>query len=100
MSILEPDYGIIGEGEESLRLLLQKLDGGGDVLEIEGIVKKEKNGFVTKEHSEYLRSLELCFDDTLAHYYWEHSGMLNIQTKRGAVIIVFIVLILLLMGER
>ena len=83
MSILEPDYGIIGEGEESLRLLLQKLDSGGDVLDIEGIVKKEKNGFVRKEHSEYLRSLELCFDDTLAHYYWEHSGMLNIQTKRG-----------------
>jgi len=83
MSILEPDYGITGEGEESLRLLLETLDKGGETSSIEGIVCKSGSGYITKGHSNYLSSLELSFDESLADFYWEHSGMLNIQTKRG-----------------
>ncbi len=83
MSILKPDYGIAGEGEESLRLLLERLDRDENVDGIEGLIKGNGEEGKIKEHSNYLKSLELSFNETLSDFYWEHSGMLNIQTKRG-----------------
>jgi len=83
MSILEPDYGIVGEGEESLRQLLEVLDNDGDPSNIEGVVCKNGSDYIVNGHCNYLKSLELSFDEGLSDFYWEHSGMLNIQTKRG-----------------
>ena len=79
--LLKPDYGIAGEGEESLRQLLTALESGGDISGIEGLISNE-NG-VLNPHKNYLNSLNLSFDDNLSDFYWEKSGMLNIQTKRG-----------------
>jgi radical SAM superfamily enzyme YgiQ (UPF0313 family) len=78
-----PDFGIIGEGEESLLRLLNSLDAGTSPDEIEGLVY-QKNGTITINlHKEYLKSLDLCFDHNLLGYYWDKSGMINVQTKRG-----------------
>ncbi len=83
LSILKPDYGIIGEGEESLRELLSKLIASEDVSSIEGLVWFKDENIVVNPHKKYLKSLELSFNENLSDFYWEKSGMLNIQTKRG-----------------
>jgi len=79
--LLKPDYGIAGEGEESLRQLLTALESGGDISGIEGLISNEKG--ILNPHKNYLNSLNLSFDENLSYFYWEKSGMLNIQTKRG-----------------
>lgn len=79
--LLKPDYGIAGEGEESLRQLLAALESGGDISGIEGLISNEKG--ILNPHKNYLNSLNLSFDENLSDFYWEKSGMLNIQTKRG-----------------
>lgn len=81
--ILSPDYGIVGEGEESLRLLLEAIENNGTLNGIEGLISKETGGKVQYPHTKYLSSLNLSFDENLSDFYWEKSGMLNIQTKRG-----------------
>lgn len=83
LSILKPDYGIIGEGEESLRELLSKLIAGEEVSSIEGLAWFKDEKIVVNPHKKYLKSLELSFNKNLSDFYWEKSGMLNIQTKRG-----------------
>ena len=79
--LLKPDYGIAGEGEESLRQLLTALESEGDISGIEGLISNEKG--ILNPHKNYLNSLNLSFDENLSDFYWEKSGMLNIQTKRG-----------------
>lgn len=83
MTLLEADYGITGEGEESLRQLICTLDEGGDPSGIEGLVVRDGDGWKANPHRCYLSALEADFDGRLAEYYWKYSGMLNIQTKRG-----------------
>jgi len=80
---LSPDYGIIGEGEESMYKLISSLEKGIDVSSIEGLVLNDGNGVRINPRRKYIHSLELNFDPELLGYYWHHSGMLNIQTKRG-----------------
>ena len=82
-NMLSPDYGIAGEGEESLRLLLEALESGEAKDGIEGLISAETKGKVQHPHTKYLSSLNLSFDESLSDFYWEKSGMLNIQTKRG-----------------
>jgi radical SAM superfamily enzyme YgiQ (UPF0313 family) len=90
--LLAPDYGVVGEGEESLRQLICSLNEkrdvcGGDKKErfsqIEGLISKETGGIIINPHSKYLKTLNLQFDEKLSDFYWQRSGMLNIQTKRG-----------------
>jgi len=83
LTILRPDYGIVGEGEESLRRLLVTLADGGDTSQIEGLAYFSGDKVIVNSHKNYLKSLELNFNDELSDFYWERSGMLNIQTKRG-----------------
>jgi radical SAM superfamily enzyme YgiQ (UPF0313 family) len=82
---LAPDYGLKGEGEESFRQLLLALDSGSqDVCSIEGLVYRNAEGVVKmNEHRCYIASPVLHVDSRWAEFYWEKSGMLNIQTKRG-----------------
>jgi radical SAM superfamily enzyme YgiQ (UPF0313 family) len=81
---LRPDFGIKGEGEESLRQLFFKIENGDDLKEIEGLVyRNADNEIIVNHRSSFLNSIELSFDNKLIDYYWSRSGMLNIQTKRG-----------------
>jgi radical SAM superfamily enzyme YgiQ (UPF0313 family) len=99
MHELDADYGIAGEGEESLRQLLLALEHGntnnegGDnddnservlLNNIEGLYCKNSTstGSVIP-HKCYLSSIHAQFNSELANFYWKESGMLNIQTKRG-----------------
>ncbi len=80
---LEPDFGIYGEGEESLYRLLGALEHHQDVSPIDGLLYKKNNRLVINKRNRHFKAPVLAFEESLVDYYWQHSGMLNIQTKRG-----------------
>jgi radical SAM superfamily enzyme YgiQ (UPF0313 family) len=82
-SLFIPDFGITGEGEESLRQLLLALNEQRSPDSIEGLVYRTPGRIQVNLRKRYLRSLTLEFDPSLLNFYWDKSGMLNIQTKRG-----------------
>jgi radical SAM superfamily enzyme YgiQ (UPF0313 family) len=81
--ILNPDYGIYGEGELNLSELLLCLAEERDPHSIEGLVYNTNGTTVVNRRNNYFRQPLIDFDPGMTSYYWQHSGMLNIQTKRG-----------------
>lgn len=78
------DYGIKGEGESSLVELIQLLDSGKNIESIQGLVYKNAKGeLLQNTRSNYLQTLDLDFNLDSLDFYWNKSGMLSIQTKRG-----------------
>ncbi len=80
---LKPDFGIYGEGERGLSQLITALESGNDYKNIEGLIYSGENGTVMNERVNYSFAPVLSFDNGMAEFYWQSSGMLNIQTKRG-----------------
>jgi radical SAM superfamily enzyme YgiQ (UPF0313 family) len=81
---LEPDFGIKGEGEESLFQLIESIVNGSGFDLIEGLVFRTSSQEIkVNPRTIYLNSLELSIDKDLVDYYWTNSGMVSIQTKRG-----------------
>ena len=80
---LRPDYAIVGEGEQSLVDLIEKLDAGESPDSVDGLVYEKEGRVMMNQRTINTTNLSLCFDDNLVDYYWLNSGMLNIQTKRG-----------------
>lgn len=79
----KPDFGICGEGEISLLLLISALENNHDYKNIEGLLYMVDNGLIINKRVTYNSTPLLTFDDSLTDFYWHSSGMLNIQTKRG-----------------
>ncbi len=82
-AFFQPDFGIYGEGEESLHRLLTSIRDGSPDYSIEGLVYHDRSHTVVNPRKHYLRSLNLSFSDDLCKFYWKKSGMMNLQTKRG-----------------
>lgn len=83
-NLLQPDYGIFGEGEASLTKLITTISQNNlDKKSIEGLVYSSNGKTIANTRNKFLNSLSLEFEDSLVSYYWDKSGMLNIQTKRG-----------------
>lgn len=80
---LQPDFGIMGEGEEALLKLLKSFDSGNSFEDIEGLVYLTPAGIKSNKRLTYAKHLHLEFEPQLLDYYWQNGGMLNIQTKRG-----------------
>lgn len=81
---LNPDYGIQGEGEESLRQLILALAEGRDPYLIEGLAYRLPDGtFHINRRTNYISAPALHVENDWVDYYWKEGGMLNIQTKRG-----------------
>jgi len=81
---LNPDYGIQGEGEESLRQLALAIDEGRDPYAIEGLAFRSPDGtFQLNGRTKYIPAPVLHVENDWIDYYWKTGGMLNIQTKRG-----------------
>jgi radical SAM superfamily enzyme YgiQ (UPF0313 family) len=80
---LDPDFGIYGEGEISLQQLITALENNHDYTNINGLLYKQNGQVIINKRNGYFRAPVLKFDETLIDYYWQNSGMLNIQTKRG-----------------
>ena len=74
LDYLTADYGVVGEGERALCDLVSDLEQGRTVPRI-------VNG-----NRSFLSGTDMvspCWDADLVRYYSEHSGMVNLQTKRG-----------------
>ena len=82
-SYLDPDYGIQGEGEESLYHLLLSLERGNPDLLIEGLVYRDGEGIHMNGRQHFIKTPDLDFDTDLLEFYWDKAGMVNVQTKRG-----------------
>ncbi|USD39013.1 MULTISPECIES: lipid biosynthesis B12-binding/radical SAM protein [Ferrimonas] len=83
LKALGADYGIVGEGEQTLLQLLQGLERGGAVSGIGGLVIPEGQGCRLTPRQHHIDDPTLEFEPDLVAHYWRYSGMLNIQTKRG-----------------
>jgi len=82
-SLLAPDYGISGEGEESLYRLLASLEQNKPDLNIEGLVFRQNGKIFSNKRTLFIHEPDLSFDQDLIGFYWDKAGMVNIQTKRG-----------------
>jgi len=80
---LKPDFAISGEGEESLFQLLKSLETGDSYESIEGITYLKNGKVCHNQRNQFLRSLDLELEPELIDFYWQKSGMMNIQTRRG-----------------
>ncbi|HSH53051.1 MAG TPA: lipid biosynthesis B12-binding/radical SAM protein [Bacteroidales bacterium] len=80
---LEPNFGIYGEGEDTLLKLIQKLENNTDYSELSRLVYKNNGQCIFNKDESYFSDLTLNFEDQLLDFYWKKSGMLNVQTKRG-----------------
>ena len=79
----KPEFGICGEGEESFYQLINNLETGTDYTGIEGLVYSDGSEIRINKRENFIRHLDLSFDEELVDFYWSKSGMLNVQTKRG-----------------
>ncbi len=82
-SFFNPDYGIHGEGEESLYKLLLSLDAGTPDLSIDGLVYRMGEEIMVNGRKHFIKTPGLGFDTGLLEFYWDKAGMVNVQTKRG-----------------
>lgn len=80
--VLQPDFAITGEGEARLATLLQCLMDGREPASMPGLYRRGRWDRVDAR-IEYVRRPSLAFETTLAARYWQQSGMLSVQTKRG-----------------
>jgi radical SAM superfamily enzyme YgiQ (UPF0313 family) len=80
---LKPDYAVFGEGEEILFELLSGLDNNKDVKTLEGLVYTDNGEVKYNKKVHFFSDMNVNFSEDLVDFYWNHSGMLNIQTKRG-----------------
>ncbi len=81
--LLQPHFGIYGEGERSFYNLISSLDNADDYRHIEGLVYSSGDNVMVNKRENYCHDLTLKFENNLADFYWQHSGMLSVQTKRG-----------------
>ena len=82
-SFFHPDYGIHGEGEESLYKFLLSLDSGTPDLTTDGLVYLEGEEIRVNGRKQFIKTPDLNFDTGLLEFYWDKAGMVNVQTKRG-----------------
>lgn len=81
---LNPDFGVTGEGEHSMYKLIVALEQNDDYTHIEGLVYLENSKIKINPKSCVNNiPLRLSYHDQLTDFYWEKSGMMNIQSKRG-----------------
>ncbi len=81
MSLLEADYGIVGEGERMAQLLAA-LQNGTDPFSIQGVIGPSGTSSPPLPLTDEVPG-GLEADPTEAAFYLKHGGMLNLQTKRG-----------------
>lgn len=81
--VLSPDFAIYGEGEESMYELIRSIEDHSSYEQIEGLIYRDNGELKLNQKQHFLKNPSLAFDPKLLPYYWEKSGMLSIQTKRG-----------------
>ncbi|HWH70898.1 MAG TPA: cobalamin-dependent protein, partial [Candidatus Sulfotelmatobacter sp.] len=80
------DFGIAGEGEHSLPLLLKRLEAGDSCEDIPGLVYRKQNRVVLNPPQSQPFESEVGETDrpaAIAGRYLSSNGVLNVQTQRG-----------------
>ena len=77
--VVQPDYGIVGEGERFVQLV-EALEQGRELDDIPGLMDGYGSSPPIPWQGEQTRNLE---SGAHTRYYIEHGGMLNLQSKRG-----------------
>lgn len=80
---LNPDFSIVGEGELAFVNIIKRLRGGEIALKDNQYNKSFDCEIIRHGCNGYLNTLEVEFEEDLVAWYWQKSGMLNLQTKRG-----------------
>jgi len=75
------DYGVAGEGEEVLPLLLACIESGGGASDLPGVVEAGSSSFLPPRLITRIHTPERSLFN-VARYHSE-GGMANVQTKRG-----------------
>ncbi len=78
---LGADYGVIGEGEEVLPLLLESLANDITPLQLPGVIRRGDSNFAAPRLVEQIATPDRSLF-AVARYHRE-GGMANVQTKRG-----------------
>lgn len=81
LAAVAADYGVVGEGEQLLPLLLDCLQEGGDPAALPGVVVPGRTGYLPPLPVENLGTPDRTLFDV--DRYNRDGGMANIQTKRG-----------------
>ena len=83
-NLLKPDFGIYGEGEISLFKLIKTIEDKENKYDSIPRLIYNKNGVTTfnKKDDSTLQP-KTSYNKEMTDYYWQNSGMINIQTKRG-----------------
>jgi len=79
MSLLGAEMGVVGPGEEALAALLS---GNRDLASVPGLVTPEHPCPAPRPTAASL-SVACQHDAAILSYYWKHSRMIGLQTKRG-----------------
>ncbi len=82
MSLLEADFGVIGEGEV-LNLLIEALEAGADPLGLPGVVTRAAPAVPAPRPWAGRIARRLQPSPAQLDFYLKHGGMLNLQTQRG-----------------
>jgi len=90
MNYLGLDYGIFGEGELALERLLARLDEGGKVEKLPGLVYRRNEAILCNPHKHIndlsaIPKMEITDIEGYRELYYDNGGYANIQTKRGCV---------------
>jgi len=82
---IKPDYALTGEGEKSFYSLILAVENSEAIENVGGVLYKKGNVNVITERStpDRFYDFPLTYDADIVPYYWKHSGMMNLQTKRG-----------------
>ena len=83
LKLLDLDYAVVGEGEQSLTELIHKIINGENETSVEGLVYRKEEKITVNPRLHFLTESKVRFDEKLSQFYFNESGMLNIQTKRG-----------------
>lgn len=81
LDYLGGDYGVVGEGEEVLPLLLQFLERGERPAPLPGLLVRGEADFLPPRHVERIGAPDRSL--FLLERYHREGGMANLQTRRG-----------------
>ncbi len=81
LSYLSADYGVAGEGEETLPLLLEHIEKGASTSRLPGVVRRGDGEYAAPRLLERIGTPERSL--FAVERYHREGGMANVQTKRG-----------------
>ena len=81
MAFLDADYGVVGEGEETLPALLEHISKGAVPPGVPGVVRRGDRDFAPPRMVERIGTPDRSLFSV--ERYHREGGMVNVQTKRG-----------------